>query len=574
VTPKTKAVVLTLALLAAQAGYNFLRAQSPSTPANSASTREATGTREISGVVLSAKTAQLLPEADVNLWDTVARKTVAETTSDDEGRFSFVHLPDSNFRLQATHRGYVAAAFEEHEGAFTGIVTGEGLVSTGLRFALAPQAVIYGTVADDSGDPVPQAQVSLYRQDHRTGTGKMVRANNTNADARGNFEFAHLASGSYYIAVVARPWYATHPQPIFGMQGNMIGMQEKLTEARPRSPLDVAYAVTYYPDATDSGSAAPISVTAGDRIPISITLHPVPAVHITMQIPAAGPNQPFVTPQLRQEIFGTPDYVQAGVSYYPHNEGQGSNNMTTVEIEGVAPGQYDVEFNAQNGESGRFMSIDASSDHASIDAASASTMADVSGKVTMADRGSLPSDLDLILRPQQGGYGTRARVEADGSFHIHAVRPGAYELIAGASGHVMAVTHLSSGGGSEEGALLKVSSEPVELTAILSEATAKVIGVAQLDGKPAPGVCVVLVPAKRSDGSQGGSLNQSDSDGSFNFPNVALGEYILLAIKDGWTLDWARPEVMARYLAKGQKVTVAAHAKDIHLKDPLEVQPR
>jgi hypothetical protein len=414
---------------------------------------------------------------------------------------------------------------------------------------------------------VPQAQVSLYRQNHLSGTGKMVRANNTNADARGNFEFAHLASGSYYIAVVAKPWYATHPQSMLGMQG-------KLTEDRPRSPLDAAYAVTYYPDATDPNSAAPISLAAGDRIPISITLHPVPAVHIMMQIPNAGPNQPFVMPQLRQDVFGTSDYVQAGVTYFQHSDGQDANSMTTVEIEGVAPGQYDVELNAQNGQSGRFMSLDASSDHASIDAASASTMADVSGKVTMADHGSLPTDLNLILRPQQGDYGTSARVEADGSFHVHAVRPGAYELIAGASGHVMVVTHLNAGGGSVEDALLKVGSEPIELTATLLEATAKVIGVVQLDGKPAPGVCVILVPSKSSEGSQGGSLNQSDSDGSFNFPNIAPGEYMLLAIQDGWTLDWARPEVMARYLAKGQKVTVAAHAKDIHLKDPLEVQPR
>jgi 5-hydroxyisourate hydrolase-like protein (transthyretin family) len=561
VRPRTKALIPTLALIAAQAGCGFLRAQSPSIPANSA------GTREISGVVLNSKTGQPLPEAEVTLWDTEGRKTVAETTSDGEGRFSFAHLADGNFMLRAEHRGYVSAAFEEHEGAFTGIVTGEGLVSTGLRFALAPQAVIYGTVTDDSGDPVPQAQVSLYRQDHSNGTGKMVRANNTNADARGNFEFAHLASDSYYIAVVARPWYATHPQPIFGMQGNP-------TQDRPRSLLDVAYAVTYYPDATDSGSAAPLSVTAGDRIPLSITLHPVPAVHITMQIPNAGPNQPFVMPQLRQEVFGTSDYVQAGVNLYPHNEGQGSNNMTTVEIEGVAPGQYDVELNAHNGQSGRFMSIDASSDHASIDAAAASTMAEVLGKVAMADHGTLPSDLNLYLTPQPSGNGLNSRVEADGSFHIRAVRPGSYELRANAPGHAMTVTHLNAGGSSAEGALLKVGSEPVELTATLSEATARVIGVAQLDGKPAPGICVVLVPAKPSDGSEGGSLNQSDSDGSFNFPNVAPGEYMLLAIQDGWTLDWARPEVMARYLAKGQKVTVAAHTKDIHLKDPLEVQPK
>ena len=554
-------IALPLALLAACVGCSFLRAQSPSPPVGT------NGARVISGVVLSGKTGQPLAEADVTLWDTVARKTAAEITADEEGRFSFSHLADGNFKLSAAHRGYVTAAYEEHDGAFTGIVTGEGLVSTGLRFTLAPQAVLYGTVSDDSGDPVPQARVSLYHQDHRNGLGKMVRANSTSADARGDFELDHLAPGSYFVAVVARPWYATHPRLMRDVQGKTI-------EDRNRSPLDVAYAVTYYPDTTDPGTAAPISVTAGDRIPISITLHPVPAVHITVQLSNPGPNQPGIMPQLHQEIFGTSDFVQAGVSYFQQGDRRDANSTTTVEIEGVAPGQYGVELNSQNNESGRFMTIDASSDHATADIALANPLVEVSGKVAMADHGTLPSDLNLILRPQQGDYGTAGRVEADGSFHFRPVRPGAYGLVAGASRHALSVTHLNANGGGVEGTVLKVGSEPVELTVTLSESAARIIGIAQLDGKPASGVCVVLVPTKPADGSQGGSLNQSDSDGSFNFPNIAPGEYTLLAIQDGWTLDWARPEVMARYLAKSQKVTVAAHVQDIHLKDPLEVQPK
>ncbi|MGA9668960.1 MAG: hypothetical protein WBQ94_07115, partial [Terracidiphilus sp.] len=371
----------------------------------------------------------------------------------------------------------------------------------------------------------------------------------------------------YYVAVVARPWYATHPQPMRDMQG-------KLIEDRPHSPLDVAYAVTYYPDTTDPGAAAPVSVAAGDRIPISITLHPVPAVHITMQIPAPGPNQPFTMPQLRREIFGASDFVQAGVSNFQRGDRQDANSTSTVEIEGVAPGQYGVELNSQNNEPGRYLTIDASSDHATLDAASASVMAEVSGKVTMADLDSLPLDLNIYLTSKEGSNLPVARVEADGSFHARALRPGSYEVRAYSSRHSLAVTHLNANGGNVEGTVLKVGGEPIELTVTLSETTARIIGIARLDGKPEPGACVVLIPAKPADRSMGGHLNQSDSDGSFNFPNIAPGEYILLAIKDGWALDWARPEVMAHYLAKSQKVTVTAHAQDIHLKDPLEVQPQ
>ncbi|MGA9667892.1 MAG: carboxypeptidase-like regulatory domain-containing protein, partial [Terracidiphilus sp.] len=136
-----KAIVLTLALVAACASCSFLYAQSRSTPVDPAGIRTSTGTREISGVILNSKTGQPLAEADVTLLDTVGRKTIAETTSDEEGRFSFAHLTDGNFILRAAHRGYVASAYQEHESAFTGIITGEGLVSTGLRFMLAPQAV-------------------------------------------------------------------------------------------------------------------------------------------------------------------------------------------------------------------------------------------------------------------------------------------------------------------------------------------------------------------------------------------------------------------------------------------------
>jgi len=67
------------------------------------------------------------------------------------------------FDLIASHSGYVRAAFQEHDGdVATAIVTGNGLVTTGLRFELAPQATIYGTVTEDSGDPVPMARPSIF----------------------------------------------------------------------------------------------------------------------------------------------------------------------------------------------------------------------------------------------------------------------------------------------------------------------------------------------------------------------------------------------------------------------------
>jgi hypothetical protein len=69
--------------------------------------------------------------------------------------------------------------------------------------------------------------------------------------------------------------------------------------------------------------------------------------------------------------------------------------------------------------------------------------------------------------------------------------------------------------------------------------------------------------------------DQSDSDGSFSLRDVVPGQYTLVAIEDGWTLDWAEPEVIARYLPGGLAVTVTDNSgKLVSLPSPVPVQLR
>jgi 5-hydroxyisourate hydrolase-like protein (transthyretin family) len=522
---------------------------------------------EIAGVVLNARTGLPIRDVEVTVFRSKDNSLVVQTATDAEGRFSVPQLPDDKYSLRASRRGYIPAAFEEHENGSTAIVTGKGLISTGLRFMLAPQAVISGVVTDDSGDPVPGAMVSLYRQDPRVGTGKAVRANGTGTDEQGNYEIANLAPGSYFLSVTATPWYATHrPTPN--------GAQPKASQ--PRSPLDVAYPATYYPDAADSAFATPIAVNAGERVPINITLHPVPAIHITMQLPVTGPNGQVSMPQLQREVFGYPDGVQANISSATSGEPAGPHSVTTVEISGIAPGAYDMELNNPNGESSRATAIDLNSDQA-IDLSSTTPLAEISGKVAMAGGDSPPSSLVVILTPEQSQNQASAPVEPDGSFHIHSVRPGIYEFAiytVNVFGYAMTTTRLTANGATLKGHLLTVGGEPVTLTATLADSTASVNGFATHDGKPASGIFLELIPKNAAAGRAAFAVNQSDSDGSFNFLHVLPGEYTLVAIQEGWMLDWTDPQAMAPYLPKGLKVTVPPHSQEINLKDSVEVQPK
>lgn len=69
--------------------------------------------------------------------------------------------------------------------------------------------------------------------------------------------------------------------------------------------------------------------------------------------------------------------------------------------------------------------------------------------------------------------------------------------------------------------------------------------------------------------------DQSDSDGSFALASVAAGEYTVIAIEDGWPLDWSSPDAMARYLPGGTSVTVSEKSGAlIRLNSPVTVQNR
>jgi hypothetical protein len=523
---------------------------------------KAIGSYAISGVVVSAATGQPLDRAEVTLHNSNGESLVADTTTGPDGRFAFEHLPAGKFALAASRRGYIGMAYDEHEGYSTAIVTGEGLKSDGLIFHLSPRAVIRGTVSDDTGDPVQQARVSLYRVDLRSGLGNIVRAGNTTTDDTGAYEFSRLDAGNYYVAVMATPWYATRPQPRHDAEGNVLPDEQ-------RSPLDVAYPTTFYADVTDSDSATPIPVKAGDQVQVNLTMHAIPAVHLSVHVPSPGVHG-FAMPQLTQEIFGQSEGMPGSMSY--SWRGQQPDSETTVELSGVAPGNYSVELHG-GGDSSRSAVVDAASD-ARIDLTQATGLADVSGKVAMASGEELPDRLNISLRTSDGRTGGGDRVNSDGTFTLHGVSPGNYEVWVTAAGTSLAVTHLTATGAPSEGNVVRIGTAPVAISATLVVGSATVTGFAVRDAKPAPGVMVLLVPRNPGAEREIFRRDQSDSDGSFQLDRVVPGQYTLVAIEDGWTLDWARPEVIARYLPKGLRIIVPSRTKDIAITDKIEVQPK
>jgi hypothetical protein len=135
---------------------------------------------------------------------------------------------------------------------------------------------------------------------------------------------------------------------------------------------------------------------------------------------------------------------------------------------------------------------------------------------------------------------------------------------------------MSSDSGVTAGHTLNVpagSSLTVSLS--LAGGATNVEGFAKRGGKPTSGAMVVLVPKDPESNRELFRRDQSDQDGSFSLRSVIPGSYIIVAIENGWDLDWSRPGVIAHYTKNGQSVTVGNQAQSsFRLPDPIEVQPR
>jgi uncharacterized protein (DUF2141 family) len=519
----------------------------------------------IAGTVVNAQTGEPVRGATVSVLAQQDSHSIAATQTGSDGHFSVDGLPAAKYQLTASKRGYSTAAYDEHGDFSSAIVTGDdpnsNLDTTHLVFRLTPGAALRGVVTADGGDPVTDAEVMLFKKPEGYAPGeKIVQQETAITDDTGAYEFSNLSAGEYLLAVKAMPWYAMH--------GNSPSPQQ--TSATPPNPaLDVAYPITYFDSTTDEASASPILLAQGSRIEANLTLHAVSAIRLQISVPRRQDGQ-FARPPLRQTIFGeTVDNVSAGFL--------DAATTGSTEFVGVPPGQYELT----QGDPPRVIELDATAS-LQIEPGAGLPAFPVAGTLETADGKPVTSFAIVTLEPADAAQGLKPLESSfnKGAFNFPAVPVGAWKLRAQVDGLPESVLSIAAAGQAHGGSAVTVHDHPLTLVARITSGGASVEGFARKDAKGVSGVMVLLVPlapalsapAAFSDRIR---LDQSDSDGSFSLHDAAPGQYSVLAIQDGWDLDWSRPGVLARYLPAGIPVTVKATSENaVRLAEPVPVQSR
>ena len=516
----------------------------------------------ISGRVIDAVSGQPLASAVVAIDSSkppdspnAPDSTRVEVTAAD-GSFIFADVLPGKYVLSARHRGYIGQTYQQHESFTTAIAVGLGFESENLIFGLRPGASISGEISDESDDPIRHADVMLFHQTFVGGKRRTLLIQRTATDDEGHYRFAHLIPGTYFVGVAVQPWYAQHNVRHRVKQESQDiaeGGLQPLTEQNQN--LDVVYPVSFFANASDLAGAAAITLRSGDTEIADLRMRPVPALHLLVKTSVADPGQGEQV-QVMQPL--------AEDSAVPVPVGFAQVAPGLVEVTGVPPGHLNLGVNTSHGNewTRRSQSVQVSSD-AEIDVTQNGSTVVVSGILKMEDASPLPQPARVMLRSFANGQAFDTTVSATGefSFKNNPVETGDYELII-IEPQALFIRNLSSSGAKTSGRSFQIATaQDVNVTITAARGSAKITGIALKNDKPAPGAMIVLAPLDLKSNLALFRRDQADSDGTFALNFVVPGRYTLMAIEDGWDLEWADPDVLQEYIATGESVQIVANGK-------------
>jgi hypothetical protein len=410
-----------------------------------------------------------------------------------------------------------------------------------IVFRLQPPGVITGTVNDEDGDAVINAQAQALRIARRGQRRQVTGASMAQTNDRGEYRIFGLEPGQYFVVV-------NYQRPQTG----------------PNEPADDVYVPTFFPGTQDPSQATSVEVEAGDEVSgIDIGLRIVHGAHVRGYVQCEG--SPLNARGVIGGVYVSLMPRDLGFIGYPlGNYGAPAQDKSgSFDIHGVPPGSYFLSANWSDGKRQYYgrLAIDVSD--ASLDGITLvlSSGIDLHGRFRTDSDAKLDfRSLNLWLQPSDNSVsGGGAQVKPDGTFVIQNLYDGNYRLHVGGFPEEYYVKSARLGGMDvlETGLNISHGQALGQLEVTLTLDGGRVDGTVLREQKPFGGALVVLVPdPPLRNHEELFSFKRSDGLGRFSMLGLPPGDFKLFAWEPVEEVNFNDPDYIKPYEDHGTRVHI------------------
>jgi protocatechuate 3,4-dioxygenase beta subunit len=344
-------------------------------------------------------------------------KTVAKTTTDDEGNYELSGLAAGSFTVKPLAKSYVVANGNAYKEAGQVVNVSESETITKIDFPLVRGGVVTGRITDAEGHPLIGERVSIVAKDSTADAGPqmaMLAGSRNQTDDRGVYRIYGLAPGSYKVSV-GQASSSGGAASIMGMGGSQ-------------------YVKTFYPGVQEEPKATILEIKEGTEVKdVNISVgKPGTGFSVAGRVIDADSGNPVANLYIGHSSVNESNEQVAGMNF----TGNQTDANGKFRLEGLRPGRYAVytfaagQANSSYSEPVQFDVSDSDVTGIEIKVRRGATINGVAVIENNSDPAvaGLLQTVNLYAYVQQKGlaapsYGT-SPIGPDGSFHMEGLAPG------------------------------------------------------------------------------------------------------------------------------------------------------
>jgi hypothetical protein len=323
--------------------------------------------------------------------------SVRSVTTGDDGSFSFPDIAAGTYRVRVDRDGFLSQEYGQRSWTGTGlpVTVQAGQTLSTVNFQLIQGGTIAGRILDENLEPVTGIQVQALTYSYQNGTRNLVSERQVQTNDLGEYRLYWLTPGEHFVSAIPnarRGGLVQSAQQFQQRGGGGRGGQVPAVPSAQDGPEET-YAATFYPGGIDPETAIPVRVPAATELRgIDFVLRPTPTARVSGRV--VGMTITPTTQQLQQQAQQQAQQGRGGRGGNANNENRGGGRGqggSRIQVLLTRIGASAGGGRGQGGGGGR----------------------------GGGGRGGGP-----------GGNQFQAPVNADGTFEIANVIPGAYNLIA------------------------------------------------------------------------------------------------------------------------------------------------